>query len=310
MATTHLWLGWPSLLRANSLTHLFAQSRVRYIPVQCVIICWQQLCRATIWDFAHSDATRLTLNFRLKLLLINAGNITRVNTVRYSAFVYIQLNSRNNFNMKERMHSPRTSLFPGTVWIGCHVSQKRKCRGPSASQFSLPTSVWVAVSQLSIGEMGRMSPAGSWLPHMRGGECLHVIGTHTATQSLPNPISRNTTIYIQSMGQWIAKKQCAGTFLEWRQYSFFSFTQHALQPLQLQVNCLSIAIRCQNTFTFFQCHMTLFQFLYSFMLDELQRRLYTSYGAGSWKEGFWKPKLWKAPSRPIKLLRRRQVLQM
>ena len=105
----------------------------------------------------------------------------------------------SNCRIKERTHSPRTSLFPGTVWIGCHVSQKRKCRGPSASQFSLPTSVWVAVSQLSIGEMGRMSPAGSWLPHIRGGECLHVIGTHTATHSLPNPISRNTTIYIQSM---------------------------------------------------------------------------------------------------------------
>ena len=110
--------------------------------------------------------------------------------------------------MKERMHSPRTSLFPGTVWIGCHVSQKRKCRGPSASQFSLPTSVWVAVSQLSIGEMGRMSPAGSCLPHMRGGECLHVIGTHTATQFLPNPISRNTTIYTQSRAAHYKPTMC------------------------------------------------------------------------------------------------------
>ena len=34
------------------------------------------------------------------------------------------------------------------------------------------------------------------LLHVLRGECLHVIGGHAATQSPPNPISRNTTTYI------------------------------------------------------------------------------------------------------------------
>ena len=90
------------------------------------------------------------------------------------------------------------------MWIGCHVSQWRKCHAPSTSQFSLPPSTWVAVSQLSLGRWGECLQQGGEFPHTGSGEllhvlrgeCLHVIEGHAATQSPPNPISRNTTTYI------------------------------------------------------------------------------------------------------------------
>ena len=131
----------------------------------------------------------------------NVTGYQRPNFHIFSVPIFTFLASKFSHFFRPNFHIFSVPIFTILIEMGWHVSQERKCRRPSPSQFSLHTSVWVAVSHLSIGEMGRMSPSGEVgelpAPHIiRGGECLHVISTHTATQSLLNPISRNTTIYI------------------------------------------------------------------------------------------------------------------